>query len=481
MRISNYLNNLRQYLSRGRQSRRPQKSPKRLEFDRLEDRLVPSTATLSGTTLNVNASPGIFTLRSELVRQILLEADATNHAKLDVYDGNTLLGQFPFASIQSVNVNVAGVDNITFDNSNGLPFAGSGTVTVQGSGGFNSLTVKGSQPAFGSEFYSAGDSNNLGSLGGTGPGYFFSSAVGVVEDLLPDSGTLTVEAKGQSASINFTGSSSLDELTGLANGGGGGALLFAGKRFVELSDLGGTINLNATAADPALQSLGIQMNGTLNINATPTTVFTTVLTSSGEHNRVNLLANSGPVNIIGDPTSIVDVGSNSSSFSESVTSGINADVSVSQSGFLWIADAGNTTTQENMRITESTISGSGMFGNSKVVFTYRDTIPLIFTGRLANTYIVAPSSSEAHFNDRIVIDDAFSNAGMTVLVEVDSFSGLDLHLINANPAAGQLIVLAPGAHFNPASPTTPNGTETMSFSGGLTSDVVYQGFDSIDL
>ena len=52
---------------------------------------------------------------------------------------------------------------------------------------------------------------------------------------------------------------------------------------------------------------------------------------------------------------------------------------------------GTVTTQEQVKVTESTISGIGLFGNSGVVVGYQDTIPLIFTGRLANTYTVAPS------------------------------------------------------------------------------------------
>jgi hypothetical protein len=50
MPVRDYLNHFRQCLSRGCNSRRPETLPKRLKLDRLEDRLVPSTATLSGTT-----------------------------------------------------------------------------------------------------------------------------------------------------------------------------------------------------------------------------------------------------------------------------------------------------------------------------------------------------------------------------------------------------------------------------------------------
>jgi hypothetical protein len=53
MRVRDYLNRFRQWLSRGCNSRRPLTLPKRLKFDWLEDRLMPSASTLSGKTLTV--------------------------------------------------------------------------------------------------------------------------------------------------------------------------------------------------------------------------------------------------------------------------------------------------------------------------------------------------------------------------------------------------------------------------------------------
>jgi hypothetical protein len=53
-------------------------------------------------------------------------------------------------------------------------------------------------------------------------------------------------------------------------------------------------------------------------------------------------------------------------------------------------------------------------------------------------------------------------------------------MFNQNPAAGSLFISAAlGAGFNPFSPTTPNGTETVTFFGGFTSTVIYQGFGSV--
>jgi hypothetical protein len=478
MRITNYLSRIRKYLNSGSRSRRPQKSPKRFEFEQLEDRLALSTATLAGSTLTINPDPGSVSGFHATVREILLEADATDHTKLDVLDTNTLLGKFSIASIKNVTVNVTQFDDIAVDNSNGLPFVTGTTVLLQGSLAGNSLTLKGSKALFSGETYTAGTASTLGRLDAAGVSYQFNAAIATVTDLVPDTGTLTVNAPGQA--VNFTGTSGVTEqLSGLASGGGGGSsLTFAGKQNVQLQG-GGTVKMNATTVDPALFGLTVVLapGSTLNINTTPSTMATGVLT--GGYDRVNLLANSGFVNILSDPTSITDVGSNSSSFASSLTSGINKDVYVT-GGTLWISDAANTTTKETMTVTESTISGTGMFGNNSVVFHYSSTTPLIYTGRLAESYTVAPSHAGARFNNRIILDDMFSSGGgMTVQVDVDSGNGLDLHLINANAAAGHLIISAPGGSITPGRPIAPNGTETVSFGGGLTSDVVYQGFDFV--
>src|SRR5271166_1872279 len=82
-------------------SRRPARgSTFQLTMEGLEDRLVPSTASQLGSTLNVVASPGT----SSTARTILLEVDQINPTKLDVKDNGALLGQFTIASINQVKV-----------------------------------------------------------------------------------------------------------------------------------------------------------------------------------------------------------------------------------------------------------------------------------------------------------------------------------------------------------------------------------------
>ena len=115
-----------------------------------------------------------------------------------------------------------------------------------------------------------------------------------------------------------------------------------------------------------------------------------------------------------------------------------------------------------------------------MVVTYEGDSDLeIETGRLANTYTVTGSHPGAGFVSFVSINDDFSNAGLSVQVNVDKGSGLALGLFNQNPVNGSLVVSAPGGTFNPPLGSVPNGSTDISFAGGLSSTVVYQGFDSV--
>jgi hypothetical protein len=165
----------------------------------------------------------------------------------------------------------------------------------------------------------------------------------------------------------------------------------------------------------------------------------------------------------------------------SVTSGINRDVSVIGAGTLFIEDAGNVKTSENVKITESTVSGTGLFGNSSVVVHYSSTFLQVDPGQLANTYTVVASKPKARFSSPILINDVSSSKVQNIVVDVDSGSGLNLELFDLNPATAHLFISAPGGKFNPAKPVTPNGKETVTFTGGLTSTVTWFGFGNVSL
>src|SRR5262249_10144098 len=147
-------------------------------------------------------------------------------------------------------------------------------------------------------------------------------------------------------------------------------------------------------------------------------------------------------------------------------------------GFV-IANGGNVTTPEQVTVTESSIFGTGLFGNNGVHVHYTASNPVILTGQLANDYIVAPSHPGARFNNPVLIDDEFSAAPLSVTVVVDSGSSLHLGLFDQHPASASLFIsAAPGGTFNPSKPVTPNGSETVTFPGGLTSEVLWEGFGS---
>jgi hypothetical protein len=466
-----------QYFNRSRRSQRPEKFSRRPRLEQLEDRLALSTAFQSGPNLFVIADPG---------RSILMKADLKDHTRLDVFDKSKLLGQFSIASIKFALVIVHGNDAIHVDNSNGFPFRPGAAITLGGSGANNSLNLKGSQSVFGNELYSAGTATGLGSLQVDFTTFRFTRAIASVDDELTNNGSgLQVIAPGQAVTLNGSGGLT-EQLTGLAGaGGGGGTLTFANKRFVglELHGANATATLNATAAATGEKFLFVEVFGvhdTVNINATPSTVFTDVFTF-GPDDIVNLRGNAGTVAIGGNKSDEVFLGSNDLDFSKSVTSGIQANVFVTNSFVLDILNGGDTTTKEQMKVSESTVSGSGLFGNPGVQLSYNSTRLEIFNGQLANTYTVAASHAGAQFNDEIFLHDEFSSAGLNVHVNVDSGSGLLLHLFNQDPKTGSLFIAAPGGQFHPDVPFLPTGNETVTFTGGLTSEVDYIGFDTVGL
>jgi hypothetical protein len=337
----------------------------------------------------------------------------------------------------------------------------------------------------GNEIYSAGAGSIPAALSlGTGfgsPVFTFSSAIGSVTDDVSTS-QLLVEARGQSVSL-VGGNGVTETLKGLAGpGGAGDTLTFRNKPSVrlELINANASANLDATAAALGLTDFAVDVSGKSDrviIAATPSSVRTAVVVGPAQGDLVNLQGNSGPVTVFGNSTTVVDLGSNIADTSKSVTSGIKNTVTVVASEILNILDGGNATTQENIKVTESTISGTGMFGNNSVVIHYEDTVPTFETGRLTNIYTVAGSHVGAtFFPGGISINDDFSTAGLIVRVDVDSASGLHLGLFNKNPAAGSLFMSAVGATFNPSTPTTPSGSEDIVFTSGLTSTVFYEGF-----
>jgi hypothetical protein len=474
MRFKNVLNRFRRHRSPDRPTPRPKKFTTRLGLEAMEDRLVPSSVTLAAGTLTVLASPN---------DTIVMREDPGTPGTLDVSAKAGLLGKFPIPSVGKVNITVDGGDVVKVDDSNGFPFAPGTVVSISGTGTNNALDLVGSRALSSNETYAGGAAGSTGSLSAAGVLFTFTNAIGSVTDDLTVN-QLVVRAPGQA--ISLLGPNGLTEtLKGLAGpGGGGNNLTFRGKGEVrlELNSANATANLNASKSALLLQNFEVDVfgkNDRVNINTTPSSV-TTQVTVAGQFTVVEVVGNLGPVSINGDNTTDVQLGSTSFE-NNSVTSGIENKVFVEGAETLDLEDGGNVTTQEHMTVTESTISGTGMFGNNAVVVTYEDCTFLDFsTGRLANTYTVTGSHPGAGFVSQIEISNNFSMAALGVQVDVDSGSGLSLGVNTQNPVTGSLVISAPPtAIFSP--PTPPNGTEVISFAGGLTSKVFYSGFDNVTL
>jgi hypothetical protein len=454
-------------------SQRPARSLTRrptLAVEGLEDRLVMTATAFNPPTLDVFASPD---------RAILFTRDSGNSSLLDVFDGGTLLGKFKASLIQKLNVTVAGHDAINFDDSNGFAVNPGTVVTINGSGVGNSLSLGGSK-AVGSEAYDGGFAGGLGQLSVDASLFRFGSTIRSVTDDLTSTGTLFVNALGHH--VTLTGNNFItDTLTGLADGGAGDTLTFLGKPEVSLAPNldGTTVDLNAPAPARGLKTFRVDVasnNDVVNVNTTSFAVKTLIDVNS-QHDQVNLRANRGAVTINGGATTTVALGTNFADAAKSVTSGIVGNVTVNGAGSFFIVDGGNVTTKEVIRVTESTISGVGMFGANATTVHYAHAAPIIVTGQLAEQYTVLASHPGARFNDDIFILDEFSNAGLKVFAGMDAGSGLHLHLFNKNAAKGSLFVAHKGGKVNPNTLPTPNGIATVTFPVGLTSTISYTGFD----
>jgi len=463
-----------------------------LQVEGLEDRLVLSTAKLVGTTLEVVASPGTV----NHLRQITFQADPHKAGFLDVLDDGILLGGKPFAisAIKNVTVGVAGFDSVTVDDSNGLPFATGVNVSLFGKGTSNSINVTGSRPFTpGSlEGYTAGDGAIDGSLATlAGNTFQFSNAISSVTDSIRSDGILT-DAFGSKVTLSDS-SGVTQKLSGMSIGGAGDTFTYKNKGFVGLGldSANASASLNATAVAAGEQTFSVALRGndaSVDIKATPSNVETDVLAggvSLSNTSRVNLEANSGVVKISGGSATTVTVGQ-AAAAGTLVTSGIKANVSVAGVGVLTVDDSGNGRTQENVKVTESTISGTGLFGNNAVTLTYTNppgaTLSLV-TGQLADTYAIAGSKPGANFSSQIEITGE-SKMGLSVAVTLDAESGLNLELTNVHPGhpvPASLSITALGGTFSRVPPSVPIGIEDVTFPGGLLSEIGYDGFNNVTL
>ena len=98
-------------------------------------------------------------------------------------------------------------------------------------------------------------------------------------------------------------------------------------------------------------------------------------------------------------------------------------------------------------MTQSSISGTGLFGNNAAEVSYSDVKTVdLNSGQLQDSYTVKASSSTASFSSQINLFDD-SSAGFSAHVFLDAKTHLNLSLQNETSKAGELFIDAPGAKF----------------------------------
>ncbi len=167
-----FLSKLARPFQKANKARAPRRTPRRpmLGLEGLEDRMALSTASLTGSTLLVNASPGSFVppAGSGLpivghIRAISIQQDVTNPARLEVMDSGKVLGTFPIGSIKAIDIHVAGLDSVTVDDrivlgiihpgpqpqlpsltaiGGPVAFPGLNAINISGHGSLNSFTLE---------------------------------------------------------------------------------------------------------------------------------------------------------------------------------------------------------------------------------------------------------------------------------------------------------------------------------------------------
>jgi hypothetical protein len=512
-----FLNRLFRDFRTSRSARGGLRGPRRaaLQVEGLEDRLVMTSVTHIASPVPTNAIPADssvaqtrpivqLTSTNAIVGHLTTSESITftrpgviyirsdGAGNTDVFELGGRRVQFRTWQMSSVSVFVesgnTNTDSIIYiDDSKGMPFAPNTTVDLNGTGPIL-LNLYGSQTVNGNELYVAGGAPwTPGTIGLANVTFTLHSAITDVSDTIRITGNLDVQTSGTSVQLLSFGPGRLQQLSGMGVGGGD-SLNYANKPVVTLETYAPntSIFLDAPDAAPAEDDINVNMHAageTTTIDSTPKNVAT-VANAGAANAFVALWGNFGPVIVDGNSSTAVNVGYPLSSTGV-VTRGIEANVTVHGASSLVVNDSGNTSTVENVTVTDHTISGSGLFGNGRVTLQYLGVNNLdILTGQREDDYTVEPFSPNAQFTNSITIDSN-SNVAFYVSVSVYANSNLHLTLNNSQPryVAAQLNFSAsapavpPGDFFvGPAN--GPNGTIYVWLYGQITSQITYSGFEN---
>ncbi len=485
-----------------------------LQVEGLEDRLVMSTVTHPLLMNAISAGPGVAHTQSSLaVTQtvgpkavqpaaaeflnfsqpglITIKSDGAGNT--DVYAPGQPMIQWRTASVSSVsiqlhstysNTNPSGtMSSLDIDDSNGMPFAPATTIDVNDTGS-SIMNLQGSRTVSGNETYVAGGMPwTPGKIFLDNLTFTVHSGIISVSDTIPITGNFDVQTSGTQVQLDSYG-----PVTQYVSGmgvGGGDFLSYNNKPLITLETYAPNAGVFLDAPDAAAgeKDFRVFMHGAGDrtiIDQTPKNVVTSANSNLGpvaDNARVDLWGNFGPVNIVGNSSTVVTVGWPENS-TGTITRGILASVNVNAVAALIVNNSGNVSTNENVTVTDHTISGSGLFGNAGVTLFYGGVAAVtVDAGQLADNYTVAPSSASAVFTSSILID-SFSNTTFHVNVTVNAASHLDLHLVNEHPQDGAVLeVISNGFVDLPG--TLPNGTIDVFFAGQATSKISYTGFAKV--
>jgi hypothetical protein len=508
----NFLNNLVRGLRTTKTARPTRRAPRRasLQVESLEDRLLMTSAIVNAipggahtqpivqlghtTASTGNQAPSSLQI-SEIEPGIRIYSDGAGQTDVQNLFGGPVF-HFTTSSINSLtifdgNANGDGQTNVVqIDDSKGMPFAPGTTISLSGPGSAT-LELQGSQTINGGETYVAGGATStpgevlLGNVT-----FKFDSSVGGVFDSIPITGTLDVQTSGTGVLLNSLPNYGSGEQQLFGMGAAGGFLEFSNKPMITLEEYApnATIFLDTTTAASGEKLFEVNMHGagdTTTVDMTPSGVRTDVVSyiaPVANNASVAVWGNRGPVDIGGNSSTQVSIGYPLGN-GLYVTRGILADVTVAGAAALAMQDSGNVSTPENVKVTESTITGNGLFGSNGVTLFYSSVAELsLVTGQRADTYTVAPSVPGAAFTSRIDIADISSDR-FIVGVFVDSGSNLNLHLYSDSTQTDSELTIHPGGGTVtrpgriPLKPQT--GTADVLFAGVIGSQVSYQDFDGV--
>jgi hypothetical protein len=371
-----------------------------LNLEGLEDRLVPTTLTLRGSTLTISDIRPAHTIQ--------IQCQSNGAGGMEVFDNGNLVNNEVFNKMTIKTVNIAGTSNdqVYVNDTDGMPFA---NANINLSGGINTLWLQGARAVAGNETYSAGSEiNEAGAILATPATIsldnltFTLHGVPTVVDEIPISGSLdvqsssggTAQASGAGPELSQNGFGAFN-IPGTAclqylGFGAGTTLCFSQKPNVilpvyapntavylqpasatglnsfqvEMAGAADSVIINGTDASVATYVYGYSSGLTVNLTAFNHGYVGITCFGSGAH--VNISMNDAVVNIQGNSTTDVLIGGDLNN--GYTTQYIDANIDVSGAANLTVDDAVNTPT--NVKNTNGTISGFGLFGNNGVTVSY---------------------------------------------------------------------------------------------------------------